>query len=230
MASIKHTGGEDRKASALTDSTHAHTPVAPTEGKRESNPREPGAAGLRRRGARLWVAILVDILLILAIVGLFVGGFFGYRAVRELYAPTWETREVVFCVMMEGIDPEMVKYNQDGRPTFTGNAIWSSGSTDADRLGTVTDVRTVLVTHTDRTNSLTLYLTVEAEARYREGQGYYMGNTHLLAGIEGIFRVQGMSAEGMVISLGEPTAETEAPAEAVTEPHESVVADPEAQG
>lgn len=206
MAMIKHPAGEDRKASALTDSTHTPPPAEAkkTPTRQNSRPTEDRPRPKNRR----WVAILVDVLLILALVGLIVGGYFGYRAIRELYAPVWETREIVFCVRMEGIEPDMVKYGQDGRPTFTDNAIWSSGSTDADRLGTVTDVRTVLVTHADSSNSLTLYLTVTATARYREGQGYHMGNTHLLAGLEGVFRVEGMSAPGAVISLHEQADET----------------------
>lgn len=216
----------DGKASSLTDSTEAHRPGTPAAVESKGGEVKGGRLGRPRRG---WVALVVDLVLLVVLIGLIVGGVFAYRAVRELYAPTWETRDVVFCVEMTGIDPAMVKYGQDGRPTFTGNAIWSSDRTDADLLGTVTDVRTVLVAWEDGHNTLTLYLTVEAQAHYREGKGYRMGATMLLAGITDTFRVEGMVAEGTVISMHEKSDETEETTEAGTIFAEPEV-DPDAQG
>ena len=69
---------------------------------------------------------------------------------------------------------------------MTDHPIWSSDKTDADQLGIVTDA--VLVT-VDGINTFALHLTVEAEAYYREGKGYRMGETMLLAGTEGFFRM-----------------------------------------
>lgn len=216
----------DGKASSLTDSTNAYRPSAPESGENRGNTLK-GDSWRRKRG---WITLTVDIILLAVLVGLIVGGVFAYRAVRELYAPTWETRDVVFCVEMEGIDPSMVKYGQDGRPTFTGNPIWSSDRTDADLLGTVTDVRTVLVSWEDGHNTITLYLTVEAQAHYREGKGYRMGTTMLLAGSEGTFRVEGMIAEGMVISMHEKADETGEITEAGTVFVEPNDMNPDAQG
>ena len=193
-------------------------------GKRNSRLR------LNRRGNRWWISLLMDLLLLVILAGIVVGGIYGYRFLRELYAPTWETREVVFCVEMTGIDPGMVKYGQDGRPTFVNNPIWSSDQTDADYLGTVTDVRTVLVALEDGTNTLTLYLTVEAEAYYRTGKGYRMGETMLLAGTEGVYRLDGMSSAGLVISMHEKDDEAVDTVETEPVRHEPGVIDPEAQG
>ena len=221
MASYQSKKSDDRKASSLAEPAVTQVSV---RHRREENDRPgrgagmmPGASARRRRV----IAILVDILLLLLLAGLIAGGWFAYRAIREVYAPTWETREVVFRVEMTGIDPDMVKYGQDGRPTMVGKDIWSSDRTDADRLGTVTDVRTVLITAPDGKNTLTLYLTVKAQAYYREGKGYRMGVTMLLAGSEGIFRVTGMSAPGTIISMHEVVDEEpladEAPDAAVNE-------------
>ncbi len=202
MAAYQPKNSDDRKASSLTEPT---APRASGRRRREETDRLARGTGVmsgvlvRRRV----IAILVDILLLLLLAGLIAGGWFAYRAIREVYAPTWETREVVFCVEMTGIDPDMVKYGQDGRPTMVGKDIWSSDRTDADRLGTVTDVRTVLVAAADGRNTLTLYLTVHADAHYREGKGYRMGVTMLLAGTEGTYRVTGMSAPGTMISMHE---------------------------
>ncbi len=217
---------KDGKASSLADGAGTYRPSAPDGGEGKGGARKPDAV----RGNRKWVTLVVDLILLAVLIGLSVGGVFAYRAIRDLYAPVWETRDVVFCVKMEGIDPSMVKYGQDGRSTFTGNPIWSSDRTDADCLGTVTDVRTVLVSREDDDNTITMYLTVEAEAHYREGKGYRMGATMLLAGDEGTYRVEGMIAEGIIISMHEKSQETDAATEAGTVFAEPPETDPTAQG
>ncbi len=208
MASMHQTGPEDRKASSLTEAPSA--PIKPTMAV-DGGKSGGGLRAKRRDMSRVRVLIL-DIVLLVVLVGLVVGGYFGYRTLRRLYAPTWDARDVVFCVEMENIDLDMVKYNQDGRPSLTGCDLWSSDRTDADRLGRVTDVRTVLVTHEDGSSTLTLYLTVEATADYLEGYGYRMGATMLLAGTESTYRLPGLSAEGTIISLHEAD-ETDAEAD-----------------
>ena len=110
---------------------------------------------------------------------------------------------MVFNVKMADIPPDMVKYDgEKGHYTIINNPIWSSEQTDADCLGTVTDVRTVLVS-AEEVNTVTLYLRVEADAYYREGKGYRMGETLLLAGAEGIYRLEGLTANGVIISMHE---------------------------
>lgn len=216
----------DAKASSLPDSAATHRPAAAASGKS----RGEGKRFTGRKGPRRGVTLLVDILLLLILAGLITGGVFAYRAIRELYAPTWETREVVFGVEMTGIDLDLVKYGQDGRPTITGHPLWSSDRDDADLLGTVTDVRTVLVSGEEGENTLNLYLTVEATAYYREGKGYRMGTTMLLAGMKGTFMAQGLVAEGMVISMHEKSDETTPETEAGTVFVEPDGVDPDARG
>lgn len=217
---------KDSKASSLSDGAGTHRSPVPEGGDGKGSSRKPDPM----RENRKWVTLVVDLILLVVLIGLAVGGVFAYRTIRDLYAPVWETRDVVFCVKMEGIDPSMVKYGQDGRSTFTGNPIWSSDRTDADCLGTVTDVRTVLVSRDDGYNTITMYLTVEAQAFYREGKGYRMGATMLLAGDGSDFRVEGMTAEGIIISMHEKTDEADTPVESGTILVEPPEIDPDAKG
>ena len=221
---------EDRKRSGFSKQPRVNPSEEPTAsgGKRKAKEEGNGVTNLRKK--RLWMTLLVDLILLAVLFGAVAGGIFGYRALRDWYAPEWELREVVFCVEMQGINPELVKYGSDGRPTMTGNGIWSSDHTDADLLGTVSSVRTVLVAEADGTNTLTVYLTIEASAYYREGKGYRMGETMLLAGTEGVFRVKGITAPGSIISMHEKQDEPIRNPEESTADPESTETDPSAQG
>lgn len=216
MASIKHTDGENRKASALTDGSRPQTAAPEEAGKAPPRRERKKEDRLRSRSAQPWVPILVDMILILVLAGLLVGGIFGYRAARDVYAPVWETRDVVFCIRLDGIDSRFVLDENGSYRSFLGESVWSSNSTNADHLGTVSDTRVVQTTYDDGADRITLYMTVTATARYRAGQGYYLGDTRLLAGIEGHFRLPGLSWDGVIISLCEASevqksAATEAP-------------------
>ena len=103
MASMKR-HDSDPKASSLSVASTTHSP-APSEGRKDRKGKM-GKTDAGRGRSRIWVTLLVDLILLLVIAGLVVGGVFAYRAIRELYAPAWETREVVFKVEMTGIDPE----------------------------------------------------------------------------------------------------------------------------
>jgi hypothetical protein len=238
MASFNQKGPDDRKISGMTDVSAPYAGATDGgEGKggstRSGNKSLPGSR--KKKG---WVAILLDILLLLTLAALIVGGWFGYRALRDVYAPEWEVREVIYRVELKGIDPNVVEYGEDGRPVYTNKALWSSDRTDADHLGTVVDVQTDLVSSAGGTNTLNLYLTVKANAYYREGKGYRMGATMLLAGYEGLFRlegaagdlVDGLMAKGMILSLHEVADETVDTNEETTARPESDETAPEAQG
>ena len=172
------------------------------ENGRESKKR--GKLVLATQGKNLWVSLGVDILLLALVIGLGFAVVHGYRALRDIYAPEWEVREVVFRVKMENIPPDMVRYDETkGTLAIEGRPMWSSDQTDADMLGTVESVRTATVTAEGGETVLTMYLDVRANAYYRKGKGYRMGETMLLAGSTGTYRLAGMSAEGMIISVSE---------------------------
>ena len=237
MASFNHKESDDRKASGLTEL--GGIPGGSTDGgdgRSNASRGGKGVPGMKKK--RGWVTVLLDILLLVVLAGLIVGGWFGYRALREVYAPEWEVREMIYRVELKGIDPNMVEYGEDGRPVYTNKSIWSSDRTDADHLGTVVDVQTELVSGAGGVNTLNLYLTVKANAYYREGEGYRMGATMLLAGYEGLFRLEGTSggrvdglmAEGMIISLHEASEEASDTDSGTLAPSEPDEAGPEAQG
>lgn len=196
---------QDRKASSLPDATTAHRPGGLDREERKSM---TGGGRMVGKSNPVWCAILVDLILLAVLVGLIVGGVFAYRGIREMYAPTWESREVVFCVEMTGLATDSIRYGQNNRPVMVGQPLWSSDRTDADFLGTVTEVRVERVTHENENETLNLYLTVEATALYREGKGYRMGATMLLAGMKGEFMAQELVSEGTVISMHEKIAES----------------------
>lgn len=207
MASFYHNESEDRRSSALPG--NIRDPMTGSSGSTEpvKSAKGMGKVAVGRQSRRLWVSILVDVIMLLVLIGLIAGAWLGIRIIRELYAPTWETRTVVYCVEIEGISPDDVKYGADGRYVFENKGMWSSDRTDADFLGTVTQARTVLVAWDDGSNTVTLYVTVEAQAYYREGKGYRMGETMLLAGAQGDFRLEGMTAHGTIVSMHEKNEE-----------------------
>ena len=218
----------DSKPSSLSPSSAIRVSV-PTEGKKDRKGKM-GKKTTGRSRSRVWVTVLVDLILLIVIAGLVVGGVFAYRAIRELYAPVWETREVVFEVEMKGIDLDNLEY--DKITAIKDRPLWSSDLADADLLGTVTDIQTFLIPDENGENTLTLHLTVEATAYYREGKGYRMGATMLLAGMKGTFMAYGLVADGMVISMHEKQEETVIEGEIPAEPDggASDVTNPDAQG
>lgn len=198
--SHRHGDGE-HKASSLTDSTQT-TPAAGAPATAEVR-KDMSSTSLRRRDKRFLRTLLVDLITILLIVAAGFGAVYGYRWLQGMYAPEWDTRDVVYVVRFEGLSADMIPLNDSGKPALVGKPIYSSITTDADLLGTVTDALAVPVSHEDGSTSVTLQLTVQASARYREGKGYWMGNTRLLAGDSGTYRLESMSAEGLIISLNQ---------------------------
>lgn len=195
---MKHDDREtvERKVSSLSDDTLAPlSRTAGSAGRRGKNKRERALPGKRRFS---WRGLAVDLVLLLLIAGVGVGLWYGYGAVKEMYAPAWETRQVEFCVEIRNLD-----YDRADQllPALSGHDIWYSSAADGDRLGTVSDVRAVPSVTEDGRETMTLYLTVSTQAEYRKGQGYYVGTTRLLAGESGEFRAEGLAAEGTLVSL-----------------------------
>ncbi len=146
--------------------------------------------------------LVVDLILLLILAGICVGGVVGYHAVKELYAPTWDTRAIEFCVEIKNID-----YDRADQllPVLLDRGLWYSDDVDGDLLGTVNDVHIEASVTEDGRETMTLYLTVKTTAKYRKGEGYYVGSNRLLAGETGVFRAEGLIAEGKVISLKDVT-------------------------
>ena len=194
MASLNRKNRDDRKAAGLTADQTLQGGATPDLSADVSQMTRSADKSIMGRGKRrVWVSVLVDVILLLVLAGLVVGGYFGYRAISRIYAPEWEQREVIFRVQFDDVDPTLLEEQYD---SLNGSQLWSSEHTDADLLGTVVGV-------SEYKAGEPLVITVKAKAYYREGQGYRMGSTMLLAGSEGVYRMAGLTAEGTMISMHE---------------------------
>ncbi len=191
----------EKKASSLSDD--GLTPLSRTVSVSGKRGKEKQKDQSLKKGKTLSLrGLIVDLVLLLVLVGVVVGGWLGYRAVKSAYAPDWQSRQVSFSVEIKNID-----YDRADQllPSLAGHDLWYSAHVSGDRLGVVKDVRAVPSVTEDGRETMTLYLTVETTVAYRAGVGYYVGTTRILAGETGVFRAQGMTAEGMVVSLTDLT-------------------------
>lgn len=153
----------------------------------------------RARRARAFAA---DIVLLVVLAALCVGGFFGYRALKKVYDPVREVRTVEYTVRVTDVDAKTVNtvvHDEQGNSLFENSRIYHTDSANGACVGTVKHVR---LNETEQ-STYTLYLTVEAEVEYLEGDGYSVQDWHLLAGTTERYRVQGLSFEGFIMSLHE---------------------------
>lgn len=189
------------KASGLYEGVQSRSSTH-TEGEKKrarADRKADRGDGLGGRKNNVWRRWIVDIVLLLAIAGLIVGAVFGYRALKRVYAPQWEERNVEFCIRIRGVDVGSI-YDENGHSLFEGCTVWHTDRLDGESLGQVVEVE---APPEESGHTATLYLTVRGTALYREGEGYYVGETRLLAGVESSFRVQGMTSVGDVIFLRE---------------------------
>lgn len=187
----------ERKASSLpSDSLPKMARLSGTQAKK-SKERPSGRNG--KRGL-FWRGLAVDAVLLLLLIGVGVGVWMGYRAVKAAYEPVWEQRRVEYTVEIRNID--YVRADQL-LPALSDHGLWRGSDADGDYLGQVSDVRAVPSVTEDGRETMTLYLTISAEAKYLPGKGYYMGDTRLLAGLNGMFRAEGLLAEGTIVSMQE---------------------------
>lgn len=199
---MKHDERElsERKASSLSgDTLTSLSRTSKGSGKSGKDKKEKFLPGKRRFSLR---GLLVDLALLLVLCGLGVGIWFGYRAVKNIYAPEWETRQISFVVEITDLGLEETNAL---RNTLSGCPLWYTSVADGDMLGKISQLDSVPYTNEEGEGVLALYLTVNAEAKYREGQGYYVGSTRLLAGENGVFRTEGLITEGAIVSLQDLT-------------------------
>jgi hypothetical protein len=210
MASFMNHTGDDKKASSLSAGASLHDGLSGTQtpeifgGRRRT---ETGTLPPKQKSGRpnAWLG---DVIILLIIAALGVSMWFGYRYLKQKYAPLWERRTVTYCILVEGLDPALIPYGSDGQMALCGQAVYASDREDADNLGTVVSAETVLVTREGQGDSVDLYLYVEAETQYQAGDGYWAGDTRLLAGSQSTYRFFGLIAQGQIIFLEEKPVET----------------------
>ncbi len=187
----------ERKASSLPSDTLPR--MARLSGSQGNKSRDKMSGKYGKRGL-FWRGVVVDAILLLLLIGVGVGVWMGYRAIKAAYEPVWEQRRVEYSVEIRNID-----YDRADQllPALADHGLWRGSDADGDYLGMVSDVRAVPSVTEEGRETMTLYLTVSAEAKYLRDKGYYMGDTRLLAGINEMFRAEGLLAEGTIVSMRE---------------------------
>lgn len=195
MASQKKTplpGGN--KASGLDRSP---APVRQT--RKDAWKEGTGRLEKQSAGGRRQTGWLIDVIIIVLLVGILVGSYFLYGHLRDTYAPEWIERDIQYVLELTELSSDMIAYGPDGEKDLCGKNIYSSFAQDSNQLGHIVDV--IRLTDPEQTDHVTLYVIVEATARYRAGEGYWMADTRLLCGETRSFRLAGLKASGTILSL-----------------------------
>ncbi len=193
--------GVSGKASGLIERDIADTADG---GAKNTHGRTWGGDGVletpaMRRKRALWV----DIVLLLLLAAILVGGILGYRAVKRAYAPRWETREIVFVVEFPQLDAEILP-----TPDEDYWHLYAPLYTEGDELlGYLIEAPHYTAVPADGTADgrtyKTVRMTLQTAAQYRVGEGYYCGEVHILAGLSGKLRIDGVSGRGQIIEVCE---------------------------
>lgn len=205
MASVfKDIQNGDKASSLDLQNTTAATSAGKSRKKRAYSMKD----SLKKpSGATL--SVVADILLLAVIVGIVVGAWFGVRALKKAFTPNEQACSISYCVALYDLTPESFLYTEDGSYAIVTNPIWFSDRGDGDEIGKVTSLDFVLNMNEDYDDTVTAYVTVEADAVYREDTGYFVGNTRIVSGLEGGFRMNGLFANGKVVSMNVTAADKE---------------------
>lgn len=180
------------KASALTA---RETEISADGSKRRNHVLgdDTAACSSARRGRSIWV----DVVLLVVLVAVIAGGVLGYRVVKNVYAPAWSERDIVFVVEISHVDPAILpEYWHADAPMYV------SDKTDATPIGYLM-YSPYIFADVENSGYVTVRLIMHAEARYRKSKGYYRGETPILAGLSGNLRVDGISGNGMITAVYE---------------------------
>lgn len=205
MASIKHTPGREEKASSLDSLFSARPQAGQAPGDAGDRRGRYGTAGFgAKNGREKNLSWLVDVIILLLIVGVAAAVYvYVIRPVLRNHGEIWDEKKLVCTVELPDIDASLVSYDRDGTLSVMGRDIWTSASADSGRIGLVKACVTTISVHEDGRQTVTLLLTVEADARFRSGEGYFAGDTRLLCGETRTFRLWGLTAEGSILTMRE---------------------------
>ena len=181
------------KASALTARETADSADGGKHARNRAFGDDTAAGSPVRRGRSIWV----DVVLLVVLVGVIVGGVLGYRAAKNAYAPAWDERDIVFVVEFSRIDPSIL-------PEFwhAEAPLYVSDKTGTTPIGYLM-YSPYISADAENEGYVTVRVIMHAEARYRKGKGYYCGETPILAGLSGDLRVDGISGNGMILAVYE---------------------------
>ncbi len=230
MASSNSGDRKNRKASSLTD-TAAVSSRRPADAP--AVPAKDGKDALQASTAPVedhrGVKVAVDLIMIVVVIGILVGGIFGYRALKNAYAPAWEERTVTVVLELTDVNP--------AHSPLKNGSMYIELSDGPLYLGRIIDGTRTEMPATDDQGGLGgeyCRVILETTARYRAEKGYYIGDYPLLAGISDYFRIGGSApngdggfggyiAEGTILAVYEPGEEDTTEG---TEAGETVARDP----
>lgn len=201
MASVFKDQNNGEKASSL-DAPQTVDAAKESRAKRKREGRKSGFS----KGQRSHLSLIADIALIVCIVGIVVGAFFGIRALKKMFAPSAVTKDITFRIALPEVLPESVPYNKDGSCAIIDKPVWFTDLAEGDKIGTVKSVDFKLNINEGGRDTVNVYVTVTAKAVYRDstysgGAGYYMGSTRIVGGLAGVFRMNGLVAEGEIVNV-----------------------------
>ncbi len=198
----RRVGGEKASALKAGDGISRSDNRPQGRSRRHSDREMQGEIAVGRRSFSLR-ALVADLVLLVLLVAIGIGAIFGYRALKAIYDPEWETRQVEFSVKIVNVDEKTVNtfiYDEDGNNLFENSELYHTDRVDGNCLGIVKEVK---VEPGATTDTFILDITVVTEASYRTGEGYYVHDTQLLAGTVDQYRVHGMTFEGIVTAMHE---------------------------
>ncbi len=157
----------------------------------------------KQRSCPVWV----DLVLWCVIIGLCVGGYFGYAALKKVYAPAWEEKSFVYVVEMPAVDIRFIPQIGEN----WGTAVYISDDPDAKPIGELKVAPEILppedpaLRNTHRKIRLTIVagMSKDFKAEYREDMGFSANGVSIYAGMSGTFRISGLTAKGTILSLWE---------------------------
>ncbi|MBE6693857.1 MAG: hypothetical protein E7589_03745 [Ruminococcaceae bacterium] len=201
MASVFKDQNNGEKASSLD----APQTVDTAKASRAKKKREGRRSGFSK-GQKPYLSLIADIALIVCIVGIIVGAYFGIRTLQRMFAPAAEAKEITFRIALPEVLPESVPYNKDGSCAIIDKPVWFTDLAEGDKIGTVKSVDFKLNINEGGRDTVNVYVTVTAKAVYRDstypgGAGYYMGGTRIVGGLSGVFRMNGLVAEGEIVNV-----------------------------
>ncbi len=201
MASNRTGDDRNQKASAHIGDAETTRKSIISRGA-ESREGKDTLQGQSARNGKRRSFLVVDLILVVLIAGVIIGGLFGYRALKNAYAPKWEENVTVYLVV------EFV--HLDSKTDLAGkvdSSLYLSVSVDATAVGEMTEVLNEgpMPAPQKDTAAQNVYgrVAVKCRARYRAGEGYYVGNEQLLAGRTGVFRLGAYEAEGSILIVTE---------------------------
>ena len=178
-----------QKASGVTPDTS----LAPINTTKKKVYKAPKAKKERKKG----LPIAVDIFIVLALLAIIAGGYFGIRAIANYFAVSYEQREISYTLLISDAAAELV-FDADGECVIQSDCDAFVVTEEQDEL--VGQVHTVS-TEQQEDGTVDVYIEVYTTADYRHGLGYFVNRIKIAVGKEYTCRCSGLYASATIVEL-----------------------------